>query len=150
MLARKPHNHTAEEYSREWIDQVSKTLHSVYSSICRRDDRSFKVYGYTYDDEALLIICLVKENDNFTSSLSFFISVDKEAAQKEKELFKRLLGFSGVLMDETFEKLSSSDESEEIYFVNWQEYEYNTQKYYFKITRENIELSIAADRLLNQ
>ena len=152
MLARKGHNDAeGRECSPEWIQQVSELLHQVYAEICRREERHFKVYGYIYSDEILLIICFIKAQQEEGLPLSFFISTDYQNSQRNEKLLQGLLDSSGVLMEEVLQKLlmADSDKREDIYSVHWQEHERNSQKYYFKVTRENIELTIEANRLLS-
>ena len=147
MLARKATNINGQELPQEWIEQVLGVLHEVYGDFCQQENRHVRVYGHRYEDEILLIICFRKGRDFEGLPLSFFISVDYQRSQRDEKLLKGLLDFSGRLIEDIFQKLKLA---EEVYSTHWEENEYNNQKYYFKVSRENIELTLEAERILQK
>ena len=153
MLARKAHNDHGEELPEEWMDQVSDLLTQTYPALCRQNKRCFKTYGHRYSDEILLIVSFTPDKDAGAIPgeglpLSFFISIDISPGDGEDKYLKGLLDFAGILIDEILGKFSAGEEEEEYYSSRWQSHLEKRREYYYKITRENIDLTIEANRLL--
>ena len=147
MFARKITNARGRELQQEWIQQVQGVLDEAYDDLRQKEKRYIKAYGYIYEDEILLVICFRKGSEFEGSPISFFISVDYQRSQKDEKLLKGLLDFSGKLIDDTLQRLNSVTD---VYSAHWEEHEYNKQKYYFKVSRENVELSLKADLILKE
>ena len=147
MLARKSHR-KGKECPQEWIDQISHLINDLYATLFEKEGKKFTVYGYIYSDELLLIVCLSKKDSLDIVPLSLFISADCE--NEEEQILKHILDFLGILLEHILSKIQLESYTEEIYLVSWQEYEYNRQKYYYKITREDINATLEANRLLDE
>ena len=153
MLARKPHTTPAQNFPPEWTQQTAQLLCQTYSELCQQTQREFDVHGQIYADEMLLMICLSQKNNQNGLPLSFFVSLDlpsTPAPQDSEQLLNHLMDFSGTLLDEILPKWQTTDDPTTVYSPHWQEYQYQSDKYYFKITREDIALTLEANRLLTE
>lgn len=130
----------------EWTEQVTKTLTEVYHEHSERDNRFFDVYGEIGDKEFVVIISYIHHADQMTSPISLFISHDvlDDSKQFEKAL-KDLIDLAG----EIFDDILSKDEWSE-YISNWTENKYKNSLFHYKITRENISLTLQAEEILSK
>lgn len=145
MLSRKEHDHDGKNFPTEWIDEVTQIFKTTYFEYFKNESRTFCVYGFLYEDELLLIISLA---DNFTPSsipTSLFLSVDIDQKTKIKQLIGKLLDATGLFFDEYFNKKEN-----DLYLANWDEAEFHKLKFYYRVTRENIEQTLEATRLLKE
>jgi hypothetical protein len=146
MLARKEQESLGKEFPKEWISEVENLLKATYMEEYKDDPRTFSVWGFTYPDEMLLIVSFADNHGTTTSPITLFISVDMDEKTKVKPILSKLLDASGVFFDEVFS--SKKQEDPDLYQAHWQEGENNKLKFYFKVSRENIHLSMEATRLL--
>ena len=84
--------------------------------------------------------------------LTLFVSADLTKETKVDDLQDDMFDFVGVFFDDYFAKTESSDEDEifEEFVLDWDETEFNKKKFFFKVSRENIGLTMAADALLGE
>ncbi|MCY4644118.1 MAG: hypothetical protein OXB88_05815 [Bacteriovoracales bacterium] len=146
MLSRKEYCGEGEEFPPEWTGSVQELLDETYSSLCRLEERQFGVYGFIYPDEILLIISLTKKRDPHALPLSLFISADYRGPKRDENLPENLLDVSAFLLEKTLSKVPSEDR----YSPLWTECTHLSKTYYFKVSRENIDLALEADRLLRE
>jgi hypothetical protein len=64
-------------------------------------------------------------------------------ADAVKTTQNNFVAIAGMFFDEIF-----ADENWSEWEPNWQEVEWQNKKYWYKITRENVSLTLAADQLL--
>ena len=57
---------------------------------------------------------------------------------------------AGVFFDQYFAKEENIDEIWDDYNLDWDETEFNKEKLFYKVTRENIGLSMEANALLGE
>ena len=57
---------------------------------------------------------------------------------------------AGVFFDSYFATEENIDEIWDDYVLDWEETEFGSDKLFYKVTRENVGLSMQADALLNE
>ena len=146
MLARNKSSKIGKTIPHEWSEGVSRLMNEAYKNECNQNGRYFDVYGRIYQEELLLIVSYLSEKDEHSAPITCFISSTAAQIRNEetvKETQKNFIDVAGLLFDEIF---NSTDWNE--FEPNWQEVSHKNQTYYYKISRENINATIEADRLL--
>jgi len=130
----------------EWLEEFTKILNDVYHDQLESNDRFFDVYGEIYEKEFVVIVAYVHNNEQLVAPISLFISHDNvDDSKKFKSVLKDLINFTGLLFDDIFSVAEWSD-----YNANWTENNYKDSTFFYKITRENISLTLQAEALLNK
>lgn len=130
----------------EWLEEFTKTLNTVYDQKLTDENRFFDVYGEIYEKEFVVIISYIHRQDQMAAPVSLFISHDNlEDSKKFKAALKDLVNLAGEIFDDIFSKEDWSD-----YNSNWTENKYHNSTFFYKITRENISLTLQAEALLNK
>lgn len=146
MLARTKSSKIGKALPHEWAEGVARLMNETYKTECEKIGRYFDVYGQIYPEELLMIVSYLSEKDEFDAPITCFLSSGKEHlkdAQTVTETQKNFIDVVGLFFDEIF---NSEDWNE--FEPNWQEVTHKNQKYFFKISRENINATIEADKLL--
>ncbi len=146
MLARKPISKTSRTIPQEWAESLARLLNETYKKECEKDDKYFDVYGLIYSEELLVVVSYLSEKDEYLAPITVLLSCDGEdmnSEEKLKETQKNYIDIVGLFFDEIF----SEDEWNE-FTPHWQEVTHKHKNYFYKITRENVALTIEADKLL--
>ncbi len=136
----------AIELPLEWRQELKQSLLNVYGEHCLKNEKTFDVYAFTYPAEILIIASFVGLNQS-EIPVTLFLSADLNDKTEPRKLFNNLLDNIAVFFDQYFQNIHNEDWDEFIY--EWQEEVINRQTFYYKVTRENIALSLEAERLLN-
>lgn len=134
----------------DWTTDVTKLLTDTYKTECEKYEKNFEIFLRTYNNEVLLVISFLRSSDELIAPYTLFISTDVDPKSHNQKLFKSMLDIGGMMLDDLFHKLKRNSEDEEIFQVNWEEYEHGDLTAFLKLTRENVGLSIKAHQLLNQ
>jgi hypothetical protein len=148
MLARNRTSKIGKPIPTEWLESLNRLLNDTYKSECNQSSRYFDVFGEIYENELLVVISYLSEKDEYLSPITLFLSsgLDQIATEtKIKETQKNFIDLAGLFFDEIF----SSDDWDE-FEPHWQEVTHHHQNYFYKITRENINMTIEANRLLGK
>lgn len=148
MLARKKTSTTGVSVPQDWLEGLARILNETYKTECEKNKRYFDVYGQIFAEELLVIISYLSEKDPNSAPIACFLSCDPDQMNKEnkvKETQANYIELAGLFFDEIF---SSEDWDE--FIPNWQEVTYKNQNYYYKISRENINLTLEANKLLGE
>lgn len=148
MLARKKSSKHGKTLPPDWLEGLNRLLNESYASECKQNSRYFDVYGQVYPEELLLIVSYLSEKDEYSAPISLFLSCDPDqiaSEDKVKETQKNFIELAGLFFDEIF-----SDEDWNSFESNWQEVSHKNQNYFYKITRENINATIEANKLLGE
>ena len=129
----------------EWKTKVAALLNQHFETLCLEQDKSFDVYGKLYKDELLIVISWMANNDLTSSPVSMFLSADIFNQKNTEEALEHLVEIAGLFFDEFF----ATNEWNE-FEPNWKETNHKKNDYYYKITRENVALSLEADKLLSE
>jgi hypothetical protein len=150
MFARLNHEVTPVLFPKEWSENVKKTLLNIYGEKCIKEDRTFEIFTFTYPTELLLIISYTSL-DKMKAPITLFLSSNLEEQKDPKKTMNNLFDAVGVFYDSHFANntdLESALSDEFIY--EWQEADFAKQQIYYKVTRENIALSLEAESILNK
>lgn len=139
-------NISKKKLPHEWLEEFTGTLNTVYHEQLEKNNRFIDVYGEIYEKEFVVIVSYVHNNDQLTSPVSLFISHDNlDDSKKFKSTLNDLINFTGVVLDSVF---AAEDWNE--YVLTWTENNYKDSNFFYKITRENLSLTIQAEALLNK
>ena len=148
MLARKSSSKTGKSIPQDWLESLSRLLNESYKNECKDQGRYFDVYGQIYQEELLLVVSWLSEGDEYVAPVACFLSCETEHITDEKKVKETQANFIevvGLFFDEIFAS-SQWDEFE----PNWQEVNFKQQNYFFKLSRENINLTLEANKLLGE
>jgi hypothetical protein len=143
MLSRKEQQSEPIALPEEWTKKVRDLLNNVYESNCKKEEKVFEVYGSTYPNEFLFITSLVNPEDDKITPVTYFISKDLDESTKAEKLIDDLVDSIGAFYDVYFSTEGWND-----YQAEWLEAEFKGHKFFYKISRENVALHLAADKLL--
>lgn len=148
MLARKKTSKQGKTLPTEWLESLNRLLNETYKSECKQNGRYFDVYGQVYPEELLLTVSYLSEKDEYLSPITCFLSCEPDqmaTAEKVSETQANFIDLVGLFFDEIFAD-SEWDEFEPV----WQEVSHKNQNYFYKLSRENINLTLEADKLLGE
>lgn len=139
MLTRKNHSESPGKLPEKWTLEVKDIFKKTYPSL--NLDKDFEIYGEIYDDE-LLVIISTSSADN---CISCHLSCDTD--NDSSELLQKKLAHILDLMGYFFDNYNSTTEWDE-WEPNWQDLQHEGMEYFYKISRENIALTLAANKIL--
>ncbi len=146
MLARKKSSKNGKTLPPDWAESLNRLLNESYKTECKQNGRYFDVYAQVFPEELLLIVSYLSEKDEYSAPISLFLSSEPEqiaSEEKVKETQKNFIDLAGLFYDEIF-----SDEEWNSFESIWQEVSHKGQTYFYKITRENINATLEANKLL--
>jgi hypothetical protein len=145
MLARKAQQNPGKPLPGEWHQQMSELLHKVYRNECQKGGKKFEVYGFLYEDELLVAFSLLDASDPGIIPITCLFSMDVGPHSKMPQLLNQSITSAGHFFDSFFTSREWDD-----FVPSWQLKEDPKGDFYYRITRENIGLTILADKLLNE
>jgi len=148
MLARLKTSKNGKTLPQDWLEGLSRLMNETYKTECKQNSRYFDVYGQVYQEELLLIISYLSEKDEYLAPVTLFLSSDPDQIaneEKVKETQNNFIDLVGLFFDEIF-----ADADWNNFETNWQEVTHKNQNYWYKITRENINATLEANRLLGE
>lgn len=146
MLARNKKSKGGKVIPQDWSEGLSRLLNETYKSEAKKQGRYFDVYGQIFSEELLVIVSWLSEKDEYIAPVTLFLSCDPDqmnSEKKVKETQENFVALAGLFFDEIF-----SDEEWNEFEPVWQEVSHNNQNYWYKITRENINATLEANKLL--
>lgn len=130
----------------EWSESVTKILTEAYHEQSESDNCFFDVYGRIFEKEFVVAVSYVKHDQLEASPVTLFVTHDVlENSKKFKKTLEDLVDYVGLVFDDIF---GQDDWSE--YNANWTENGYKGHEFAYKITRENISLTLQAEEILNK
>lgn len=147
MFSRLDHDIAAVLFPKDWAEGLKQILLNIYGDKCLKQDKTFEVYGFSYPNEVLMIVSFVGM-DKFVSPVTLSLSADLDEKTKTDAIINDMFDSVGVFFDSYFATEEREDEIWDDYVLDWQETEFNKHQFFYKVTRENIGLSIEADLLL--
>ena len=148
MLARKKTSKKGKNLPQDWLESLSRLMNESYKRECSQNGRYFDVYGQVFEEELLLVISYLSEKDEYLSPVTLFLSSEPDQIANEdkvKETQDSFIELVGLFFDEIF-----ADEEWNDFEPVWQEVTHKHQNYFYKLTRENINLTLEADKLLGE
>lgn len=146
MLSRKHQTKLGNILPEEWRSKIEELLTNVYSKECQKLGKSFQVHGLTYSDELYLSVGLIEDKHPENAPVSYIMSLDlDEKADSYEANLETLVDSMGVFFDTFFATPNWNE-----YVSNWTEASFKNIQFHYKVSRENVALSIQAEILLNQ
>lgn len=146
MLSRKEQEKPGILFPEPWRKKVEDLLYSVYAEKCEAVGKAFQVHGITYPDELFLAVGLVELDHLENAAVTYIVSLDLKEGDKDYEKnIESLVDSMGVFFDTYFADLEWND-----YVSNWTDATFQKLNFFYKVSRENIALTIKAEALLNQ
>lgn len=137
---------TGKSLPPEWTEEFLRVLTETYAQQLEKDNKFFDVYGRIFDEEFVVIASYMHHGDSLAAPVSVFISHDTTKDSKElSKALKDLVDLSGHIFDDIFSKENWNE-----YVPHWTENKFNSSVFHYKITRENISLSLQAEELLKK
>jgi hypothetical protein len=148
MLARHKKSREGKVIPLDWSESLARLLNETYKSECKAQGRYFDVYGQIFSEELLVIVSWLSEKDEYVAPMTLFLSCDPDqmnSEKKVKETQENFIELIGLFFDEIFATTEWNE-----FEPNWQEVTHKHQNYWHKITRENINATIEANKLLGE
>ena len=134
---------TGTDLPKEWTESFVGLLTQTYFDQTEKDHRFFDVYGQIFDKEFTVIVSYIHHDDHLAAPISIFVSCDIEDNKETKKALDKVINLSGLILDDIF---ATEDWSE--FVPTWTENSYEDNKFFYKITRENIGLTMQAEEIL--
>lgn len=128
------------------LESIKTLIVDSFQEGLKKQGLTLDVFGELYDNEIVLIFSLEKGTESNVKTISLFISKDIETTEKLEKTVDHLVSSSSDFFEMITEK--SAEDLFEIYSPRWQKSELENQNFYYKISRENINLTIEANKLL--
>lgn len=142
MLSRYVQEKSGISFPTEWTQQFQAILSQTYESDLTKHAIKISVYAIGYSNEILLIVTLADSEDR-AIPVSYFASCDLNEKKAPLTQLKILADSVGIFLDQYFAEEDWND------FIDiWTDAELKDLKFYYKVVRENVGLTLEADRLL--
>jgi hypothetical protein len=132
-----------------WLEEAKELLKQTFQLELDKANLDLQLYGATYPDELCLALGIFskneKEKDLWTS---FMLSSDLNNQSKVEKVLDCMIDGFGPIMDQYFDQLNNDKDGPE-YIAKWEEDVFKDTTIHYKISHENIALSIEADKWLN-
>ena len=148
MLARNKNSKAGKPIPQDWSEGLSRLLNESYKREAKDQGRYFDVYGQIYSEELLVIASWLSEKDEYTAPITLFLSCEADqmnSEKKVKETQENFVDLIGLFFDEIF-----ANEEWDNFEPVWQEVTHKNQNYWYKITRENVNATLEANKLLGE
>jgi len=148
MFARKTGSKNGKSIPEDWLISLGILLNESYHDECVKHGRTFDVYGQIYAEELILAVSWLSEKDEYIAPITCFLSCEPDQMRDDKKVKSTQQNFIdvvGIFFDEIF----ASEEWAE-FEPNWQEVIYKEETYFFKLSRENVRLTLEANKLLGE
>lgn len=137
---------TGKALPEEWTESFVGILTETYFKQTEKDHRFFDVYGQIYDKEFVVVVSYIHHDDHYVSPISVFISHDIIEDNKQmKKTLDQVVSLAGHIYDDIF---SVEDWNE--FNPSWTENEMDGSNFHYKITRENVGLTLQAEEILKK
>ena len=144
MLGRYEESINGTPLPQDWQEEFISVLNTTYHSRSEKDGRFFDVYGSIYNCEFLVVVSYIHKIDQLAAPITLSISHDITNDEKQmKQSLKNLVDLVAEILEDIF----STDNWSE-YCSNWTENTFRGDTFHYKITRENISLTLQANELL--
>ena len=134
----------AKELPSDWCDALTNLLNATYEEKANKDNHFFDVIGKIFEKESILFISYLNKSDYSASPITLSISFDN---LNDSDALKSILDICVSLTSLIFDDIFSQENWRE-YVLNWTENEIDGHKLFYKITRENMSLTLQAEELL--
>lgn len=143
MIYRKEHEKVPNALPDSWKESVMELLGSIYQAELDRRNKSFFLHGVSFSDELFIGISLLDSHDEAIIPTTYQISADLKEKTDSEKLLKTMVDSIGLFFDTFFATPDWSD-----YQANWEEADIQGSKFFYRVCRENLKLTLEADQLL--
>lgn len=147
MFSRLDHESKAVLFPKDWADGLKQILLNIYGERCIKDEKTFEIFGFSYPNEVLLIISYVGL-DKFETPVTLFLSSDLTLKTATDKIMDTMFDSAGIFFDSYFATEENEDEIWDDYVLDWQDAEFGSDKIFYKVTRENVMLTMEANLIL--
>lgn len=152
MFSRLDHEVKPVQFPKDWADGLKQVLLNIYGEHAIKEEKTFEVHGFSWPKEVLLIVSYLGL-DKFETPITLFISADLTEKIDSEKMINTMFDCAGVFFDSYFAGQKEIDEAGEIfddYVHEWDETDFHNQKLFYRVTRENVGLTMQADLLLGE
>jgi hypothetical protein len=128
----------------EWALKVEVLLTSLYAAKLAQNGKKFQVHGVSYSDELVIAVGYMDEEDTGATPITYCACVEMNEKSNTEEMLNALVDSIGIFFDSYF----MNEEPDELFSPVWQEAKVKKLNFHYKISRENIGLTLEANRLL--
>ncbi|MBT3236111.1 MAG: hypothetical protein HN353_09195 [Bdellovibrionales bacterium] len=143
MQSRNTHHDPAQPLPAQWAFDVKKVLISAYQQSCQKDGHTFEINGLSFPTEVILAISYCHPEHLEAIPLTCILSMDLRPKESVVQKLNFMIDASSLLFDSYF-----ADDNWDGHIADWQEATHQNETFYYQVTRENVSLSIEADRIL--
>lgn len=146
MHSRLEHPEPGVPFSDELSGEISEILNFVYDKKLTATNSKFSTFGYFYKTEVVLIISVSKNDAKDTDPHKTFIaSCEHKEDERTKKYLEALTDGAGFFLEQV---LNNSDWND--FSINWTKEEIKGMEVQYITTRENVKLTIIANKLLEE
>lgn len=150
MLSRKEQTLRANFFPQKWTAEVKNLLEGLYKAQCDVRDLYIEVYALTYPDELLLSVSLLDKENEATIPVTYMASADLAEKENPEDTLNLLVDSIGFFFENFFALDENSEQDfEDLYSADWEKSKVKNKEFFYKITRENVGLTLMADALLD-
>lgn len=146
MFSRNSSDESPIFFPEKWQKKYKQVLLNTYGDKCLNNEMTFNIWALTYPAELVLIVSYLSLDPN-QIPLTYFVSADLPEEKNAQKFIDLMFDSAGIFFDNYF--ASQDDELFEEYQFEWNEFEFSGAKLFYRATRENIELTLEAEKLLN-
>ena len=138
----------SNQIPKEILSFIDKLIAETFEKRLKSKNLELSIFGELYENEIVLIFSLLNSQDPNLNTISLFVSDDISIDSKLEKKVDHLINSSS----EFFETILNSSEEQllELYSPRWQITDLKSDNFYYKISRENIQLTIEANKLLSE
>lgn len=153
MYSRKDSTQFPVEIPPKHFAHFEKAIDEVFGTKINQRGETATIHGLLYPGEFVIGLCFHNQSQQTQTPTSFIISIDIEQKERDQEdqklpnekVLQILMDFLGLMT----EQYLSEDEWTD-YLQKWEFEEFQKLQIYYLISRDNIPLTLQANRLLNQ
>lgn len=149
------HEHLSEGVALpvQWTENIARSYEEFFSKY----EVHFQTYGHIFGDEILLIISsytAAKPENHLSVFISFELGENIQEHQTQaKKILEHMSDLAGIIFQELLEQkaqMKADDLESDLYQLDWKKTKFLQKEFYYKISRENIELTLAAEEILKR
>ena len=145
MHSRKNPEAKSTNFPQDWLDEAIGIFEEVYGEQCAQYDKAFRVFGSLYPDEISLAVSIVSMNNIAMTPATYICSCDLKEGQNPKKVLKQMVDSTEFFLEDYFRAPNDFEN----YQHDWDKTKIKNFEFHYKVSRENIDLTLEADRLLN-
>lgn len=148
FFSRLNENKPGTDLPKNWLENISLLINDTYPELFKLD-KSCQVWAELFDKELLIILSLFDKNRSMAPTT---ISISSDLLKNSEKELKRVLDKSVETLGMIVESYLASLEQDELwdYTPEWTEEKKNKFTFFYRVTREDIELTLKANQLLDQ